>query len=255
LAETDRESEKKETIPHISPDLLRSPDYLEASVYPTRDIRYYWSDAWDPLFYADLARAGFISVAMDIERFGPVLLPEIQSAYAVLDWENLHISGHIRKILNRGALEKQRFSLILSDDPERVTHAIRDQFGEENWLIPRYGDLLRELASFPFPEGYFRLVATELYEENSLVAGELGYAIGATYTSLTGFSSRLREHRNRGTLQLVLLARFLREGGFAFWNLGHPHMDYKLQLGCCILKREEFLQRWLRESNRKLEPG
>ncbi len=236
---------EKREIPYIAPGLLGEERYLTDRVYPDRNTDYYWSDVWDPLFFADLARAGFIPVAMDHGQLGPILLPEMQTAYAVLDWEDLHVPGHVRKILGRGSLEGRGFALFESNDPNRVIAAVRKQFGEENWLTARYGKLLGELAAYPFPKGYFRLRATELYEGDLLVAGELGYEIGGTYTSLTGFSSRLREHRNRGTLQLVLLARSLQQEGFAFWNLGHPYMEYKRALGARILEREDFLARWL----------
>ena len=85
----------------------------------------------------------------------------------------------------------------------------------------------------------------ELYSEaGELVAGEVGYTIGRTYTSLSGFSSRKKEHANTGTLQLVLLAGYLQAEGFLFWNLGHPSMEYKTRLGAEILPRRQFLNRW-----------
>ena len=84
--------------------------------------------------------------------------------------------------------------------------------------------------------------------ENStgtLVAGELGYTLGSTYTSLSGFFRREdRKWNHYGKLQLVMLAEALRDAGYAFWNLGHPHMAYKTALGARILPRHEFLNRW-----------
>ncbi|MDC7222499.1 MAG: GNAT family N-acetyltransferase [Spirochaetales bacterium] len=233
-------------LPYISPEILSRDGFLEETVYPDRDINYYWSDRWDPAFYIHLARAGFITVAMDHEQLGPLLIPEMQTDYAVLDWKKLHISRHIQKILNRGSLEDQGFSLHIGNDPRRVIKAIRNQFGEENWLSSRYGQMLTDLCFFPCHESHFRLKVVELYEKGEAVAGEIGYTIGRSYTSLTGYSSRLKQHRNRGTLQLVLLARHLEKEGYAFWNLGHPYMNYKTALGAEILKREEFLRRWLK---------
>jgi hypothetical protein len=81
--------------------------------------------------------------------------------------------------------------------------------------------------------------------EGNIVAGEIGYIIGKTYTSLSGFSSKQKKHNNYGTAQLVLLAQYLQEQGFSFWNLGQPYMDYKLALGAKVYERKTFLERWL----------
>ncbi|MDC7221007.1 MAG: GNAT family N-acetyltransferase [Spirochaetales bacterium] len=234
----------KTPLPYISPEILSRNGYLEETVYPAQDINYYWSDRWDPAFYIHLARAGFITVAMDHEQLGPLLLPELQTEYAVLDWKNLHISQHVQKIINRGSLEDQGFVLAVGNDPVRVVPAIREQFGEDNWLTKDYEKMLYSLCFFPCEESYFRLRVVELYEQGELVAGEIGYTMGKVYTSLTGFSSREREHRNRGTLQLVLLARYLKKEGYAFWNLGHPFMEYKTRIGAKIISRNNFIERW-----------
>jgi len=41
-----------------------------------------------------------------------------------------------------------------------------------------------------------------------------------------------------------MLANYLHKRDFNFWNLGHPHMEYKKRLGCEIYKRDDFLKRW-----------
>jgi len=61
----------------------------------------------------------------------------------------------------------------------------------------------------------------ELYNEaDVLVAGEIGYSFGTTYTSLTGFYDK--SVPNAGKLQLVLLCKWLQQKGYSFWNFGHP---------------------------------
>ena len=73
-----------------------------------------------------------------------------------------------------------------------------------------------------------------------LVAGELGYAVGKVYTSLTGFYSNGGE----GSVQLCALGRMLSQCGFAMWDLGMggSGMKYKTELGAHMLKREDFLK-------------
>ena len=91
------------------------------------------------------------------------------------------------------------------------------------------------------------LVSIELYDKNNekLVSGEIGYMISKTYTSLTGFSSKSKLYNNWGKLQMVLLALYLEENRFDFWNLGHPYMQYKFDLGAKLYSRDDFLKRWL----------
>jgi len=41
-----------------------------------------------------------------------------------------------------------------------------------------------------------------------------------------------------------LLSKYLEKNGLSFWNLGHPHMEYKKKLGAKVYARQEFLKRW-----------
>jgi hypothetical protein len=88
----------------------------------------------------------------------------------------------------------------------------------------------------------------ELWEEGTLVAGEVGYAIGRVYTSLTGFRTESKTKLAYGIAQLVALGKLLKLSGFELWNLGHPPkgrvMKYKIELGGTVLPRNEFLDLW-----------
>ena len=110
-----------------------------------------------------------------------------------------------------------------------------------------YEKLLINLNSLKNNNSNFKLVSIELYDKNNekLVSGEIGYMISKTYTSLTGFSSKSKVYNNWGKLQMVLLALYLEENRFDFWNLGHPYMQYKFDLGAKLYSRDEFLKRWL----------
>jgi len=45
---------------------------------------------------------------------------------------------------------------------------------------------------------------------------------------------------------MTLLAKYLQNNNFSFWNLGHPYMQYKLDLGATVLSRIDFLEKWLK---------
>ncbi|NNM53491.1 MAG: GNAT family N-acetyltransferase [Spirochaetales bacterium] len=212
------------------------------NVLASREDDYYFSFNWSPLFYRSQASAGFIAVATQTPA-GPVLLPELQKAYAVLDWDDLHIGRSARRLLKGSELTSGRVVLTLNENPAPVLAALEAHWGQESWLIPPYSALLCDLAQNV--EAGFRVWGVELRADGKLIAGEVGYATGAVYTSLTGFAPREGPwSRGWGTIQLILLAWELQRRGFAFWNLGQPYMPYKFKLGANLYPRAEFLERW-----------
>ncbi len=200
---------------------------------------YYWSDDWSEEFYIDLAKAGFISTTHDTPD-ALLLLPELQYDYAILDFSDLHISKKVKKILHQ-----KKYEFCINTQFNEVLERFSSQH-KYNWLKGEYIDLLKKLFLNNDTRDDFKIISVELLcaESKKLIAGEVGYIIGKTYTSLSGFSSKEKKYSNYGTLQLVLLAQHLEKNTFKFWNLGHPHMQYKQKLGCRTYPREEFLQRW-----------
>jgi Leu/Phe-tRNA-protein transferase len=203
-------------------------------------VNYYWSNEWDETLYIKLAQLGFISTSYDTLE-GLVLLPELQFEYGMLDFDNLHIASKVQKLIIQ-----DNFQLSFDTHFNEVLQKIQHHHQKYNWMKDEYGELMKKLHSNQNSYENFKLHSIELIskQNNELVAGEIGYSIGETYTSLSGFSSREKRYNNCGKLQLVLLAKHLQKQGYAFWNLGHPHMRYKKQLGVNILTRAAFLQRW-----------
>jgi hypothetical protein len=234
-------------IEPIVPEHLE-PEVFAARVRPDLTRTHYWTDRWDPGFYARLAYEGFIAIS---HRRPTVLIPELQRSYAVLDWPRLHESRHVRRLRRSGRLERERVELVVSPDPRPVMDALVAYHGRRCWLTEPYRSLMCLIADGrgaggPADRGLV-VCGSELRggPERELVAGELGYTIGRTYTSLTGFCRpEARQWRHFGTLQLVLLGERLRDAGYAFWNLGHPGMAYKKALGAEVVPRERFLRRW-----------
>lgn len=204
------------------------------------EMEFYFTRDWSPEMYIALARAGFISVATELLPGLNILIPQIQGAYAVLDWDNLHVSKSMRRWMRSEACISGGYRLSVPHDFGEVWSGI-EAYHEDNWMSRVYFRML--LALLEERRDDFELVPVGLINDaGNLVAGEVGYRIGAVYTSLTGFSDR--DRRNLGKLQLLRLGEHLRDAGFAFWNLGHPYMQYKLDLGAAILKRRDFLARW-----------
>ena len=200
---------------------------------------YYWSDDWSEEFYIELAKAGFISTTHDTKD-GLILLPELQYDYAILDFENLHISKKVKRLMNENSYE-----FCINSRLNEVIEKFSAQH-KYNWLKEEYAELLKNLHMHNDNKNNFKIISAELVCKKSaeLIAGEVGYTIGKTYTSLSGFSSKDKKYTNYGTLQLVLLAKYLENNNFEFWNLGHSHMEYKQRLGCKTYSRSDFLKRW-----------
>lgn len=197
---------------------------------------YYWTEIFEATFYINLAHKGFISTSNFYDNFGDILLPEMQESYAVLHFENLHISKKVKKLL------KLDYNLTIGQDLELFIHNLKEYHGNECWLTKSYERMLYDLVNYNIENDNFNLVTTLLYKEDIITSGEIGYYIGNTYTSLTGFSKK--EYPNWGTLQLVLLAKELKNKNIDFWNLGHPFMSYKIKLGAKVLDLNNFLQIW-----------
>lgn len=228
-------------IYYISEEDLNNPDIVE-HIQTSDTSHFYWSTDWSPGFYTRLAYEGLISITYKTDQGGWVLLPEMQRKYAVLDWKDLHISRHVKRLLPR----KNLYSFRINHNPEGLIKNIQN-YHTECWLNDQYAAILKSLNSSAL-NSVCRVFTTELYDQTDcLVAGEVGYRIGNIYTSLSGFVLRDRKYSNWGIMQMVLLCRYLQAEGYCFWNLGHPYMEYKTRLGAKILNREEFLKRWKAE--------
>ena len=145
--------------------------------------------------------------------------------------------------------QAQEYRLSLHHDLNDIMNGVKQCHSDNCWLIPPYANLLRQLRSIPDPN--FQLIPVGLLnKDDHLIAGEIGYRTGRIYTSLTGFFDRSDpDHNHAGKLQMHLLAKHLEKQNFAFWNLGHPGMQYKLDLGAKALPRTEFLSLWEEHSS------
>lgn len=207
-------------------------------IYSDDKRNYYLIDDFSIETYIKLCKYGFISTSINIED-KIYLLPEMQFEYAVLHFENLHISKKVKTLLN-----KNEYILKINSNAKLLLEKL-NSYHKDSWLTKEYQALLIKLFSYSRRD--FKMLSVELYDKNTkeLISGELGYQISDIYTSLTGFSSKDKMYKNWGKLQMVLLARYLKNNNFAFWNLGHPYMQYKFDLGAISYKRVDFLKLFL----------
>ena len=197
---------------------------------------------FDPAFIARLMEAGFL--VMSAGGWGQenqrlfVLLPKLHLTRSALFFDNLRIKKSIRRYL-------ENYRLEIDADFDFILDRCVQIHGDE-WLTPPLIDAIRQIrrlsgnASQTTAAGAaFRVqpVSFALYRDDALVAGEFGIMSGRVYTSYSGY----HDESNAGTVQLIKTTQYLRDNGFAFFDLGMP-LDYKTSLGAVNISPEEFVR-------------
>ena len=188
---------------------------------------------FEPEFIARLMEAGFLvmSSAMgdveDGDEYSPryILLPKLHLTRSALFFDRLHVKRSIKRHLSR-------YELRVDADFDRIVDRCLAIHGD-GWLTPPLVDAIRIIRQDKY--GAYPM-SFALYRDGELVAGEFGVKVGRVYTSYSGYY----DESNAGTVQLILAARYLREQGFAFFDLGMP-LDYKNKLGAVDISPEEFV--------------
>jgi Leu/Phe-tRNA-protein transferase len=221
---------------------------LEDISYPNE---YCLAMDFSPPFIAGLMAAGFLVMSETLpgESGGQaILLPVMHQERSVLFFDRLHESRSARRRIPRYELRAAGFAGTGAGGPpffDVVLERCARTHGE-GWLTPAlrraFHALYRIQSAGPGPGAPYRgprMAAFGLYREGRLVAGEFGAAAGRVYTSYSGYT----EEDSAGTVQLILAGRWLRDSGFAFWDLGML-LPYKERLGAQALCRGEFLDRF-----------
>jgi len=220
-------------IHYLPSEALIHLSYLEEAIYADTENNYYWSNDYSAAYYIAQAKAGFIAVT-EVYKGEELLLPEIQFEYALLDLAQLHCSKKVAQLIR-----KENLQLTIDSNIEEIAQYI-DETHKHSWLTKQYASILRSTEGV---DKNFKVITAYVEHHGEVIAGEIGYMIGKTYTSLSGFRRKNKVYNNYGTAQLVLLGRYLKENGFTLWNLGHV-IPYKKALGAEVYERERFLERW-----------
>ena len=159
------------------------------------------------------------------ERFF-ILLPKLHLVRSALFFPELHVKKSVRCFLSRYELR------VNSDFGFILDKCI--QIHGDAWLTPPLAEILKSLHERN--DVRVKPVSFGVYREGELKAGEIGIFIGRVYTSYSGYY----EEDNAGTVQMILMARWLNETGFDFLDLGMP-LDYKTLLGATDISPQRFV--------------
>jgi Leu/Phe-tRNA-protein transferase len=189
---------------------------------------------FEPRFAADLMAAGFLLMSSRLGVPGPgkeegmfVLLPKLHLQRSVLFFPELHVKKSIRSRLSR-------YELQVDAAFDRILDRCVEVHGED-WLTPPLRELLGKVRCLT--DAPARPVSFALYREGTLAAGEVGVTAGRVYTSYSGYY----DEDNAGTVQLILLARYLAGVGYSFLDLGMP-LEYKDSLGARNIGPRRFVE-------------
>jgi Leu/Phe-tRNA-protein transferase len=142
-----------------------------------------------------------------------------------LFFPDLHIKKSIRRFLSR-------YELRVDTDFDFILDKCVQIHGSD-WLTPPLVEILKSIHR---DSADARPVSFAVYREGKLKAGEIGIIVGQVYTSYSGYY----EEDNAGTVQMILMTRWLEENGFAFLDLGMP-LDYKTGLGAKDITPDRFV--------------
>jgi len=208
-------------------------------------LTHYYDDIWSTTIFDEK-----LVIQLMIEGFLPIacqsmLLPKLHKERCIIRWPNFHTPKTVKK-------KCKRWEISINQEFDKVVKGCHEQHGI-SWLYPSIVKSFKTIHSrghhgmeaIVIKKGKkagsckVRLYSIEIWnaESRELVAGELGYAFGNIYTSLTGFSSE----DSAGSVQLAGLGMMLKKAGFAMWDLGMD-LEYKKKLGAHLLPRSEFLE-------------
>ncbi|MBU0926814.1 MAG: hypothetical protein KKA67_03640 [Spirochaetes bacterium] len=180
------------------------------------------------------ALARFMPMGLTLEVGGgsrDLFLPKLHMERCLLDPRGVRVTRTARR-------ESKAYSISFNRAFHRVLASCASAHGTE-WLVP---DLVGAFATLHEQRAIRRVafVSTELWRvdesREDLVAGEIGYLIGSSYASLTGYTTV----SGAGTVQLAALGCMLAACGIRVWDLGMD-MEYKRRLGGRALRRGRFM--------------
>ena len=196
----------------------------------------------DTDFVEKICYSGCFPLGNTVASVENLLVKLHQSRCVITDINKLHISRSIRK-------KARPYVITVNACYKKCVEGI-SKYHKNSWLYPQLRECFETLNksdNYKVKVFSFELwnishldsvpkTIEELVNSCKLVAGEIGYTCGKSYTSLTGFHGE----NNSGTVQLVGTGVLLQLNGYKIWDFGMT-MKYKTDLGAESVPRSNFL--------------
>ncbi|BAM40354.1 uncharacterized protein TOT_020001012 [Theileria orientalis strain Shintoku] len=230
-----------------------------------------WSPYVESEFMRTLFSHGFITIAVKANLMGVekvILLPKMHDLRCCMKPQDIIVTRKVKRI-------SRKLKITINTSFQEVIKGISDSHGED-WMYP---EMQLEFMKMHYLNGMYKtnerkwsngtnkmesktdhennetfqknektVVSVEVWHEDKLVAGEIGFVNGSMYTSISGF------HRmnNAGNFQLVALAAILYFNGFKLWDLG-MEIPYKIDMGAKTVPRRKFIKQLNELKNTKVK--
>jgi len=180
---------------------------------------------------------GFYLALKGDPREKVIIYPRICKYRIVLQFSKLHIGKtikrHLRQYAGRYELKfDSDFDIIFTKCQERYRDDYDDVLYMENFRF--LFSIINKNNDSP------RAIGVGLYLDGKLVAGDIGVQVRQVYTSYSGY----HDLSGTGSVQLLMLARYLEENGFVFWDLGSDTISrferYKYKMGAEKISNAEY---------------
>ncbi len=172
-------------------------------------------------------KCGFYPMSITVDGCN-LLTVRYHLSKCVITFDKLHIPHNTARYIRNNFAD---YVLTFNRDYTGCIKAVLEAY-PDNWLCP---ELLNEFEDiFRNPDSCVSMNSVEIWHDGKLVAGEIGFITGNVYASLTGF----HREKNIGTVQMSVLGLYLKENGFAYWDLGMS-IPYKYRYGACDCDRDE----------------
>ncbi|MEE0892908.1 MAG: hypothetical protein UIT85_02640 [Treponema sp.] len=146
----------------------------------------------------------------------------------IITFDKLHISRNVKKYITKYFSD---YTIAFNRDFSQTISKLQAAY-EDTWLCDDLCRVFEEINSRP--NETTAVDSVEIWHNGKIVAGEIGFRTGTAYASLSGFHTE----DNIGHVQMAVLGLWLRENGFAFWDLGMS-LPYKYRYGAADYDRDE----------------
>ncbi|MCQ2579708.1 MAG: leucyl/phenylalanyl-tRNA--protein transferase family protein [Treponemataceae bacterium] len=146
----------------------------------------------------------------------------------IIPFDKLHVSKKLKAWLNGKFAD---YTLTFNKAYDQCMEELLKAY-PETWLTD---DLLKSFkAIHETPDEKVSIDSVELWHDGKLVAGEIGFTTRNAYASLSGFHNA----DDVGTVLMCILGLFLKNNGYAYWDLG-MELEYKYRFGAISCTRDE----------------